>query len=74
MYAICRVVETSQTWTEEDDFQVLKPSLAIEVSQIQQVTLYICENITDTIGHHKGSRKINSLIKALFSKHGYEKK
>lgn len=32
MYAICRVKETHQTWTEEDDFQVMKPSLDIQVS------------------------------------------
>jgi len=29
MYAICRVEETHQTWTEEDDFQVMKPSMDI---------------------------------------------
>lgn len=31
MYAICRVKETGQTWTDEDDFQVEKPPLKIEV-------------------------------------------
>ncbi|RXG71622.1 Hemocyte protein-glutamine gamma-glutamyltransferase, partial [Armadillidium vulgare] len=31
MYTICRVKETGQTFTEEDDFQVEKPSLDIEV-------------------------------------------
>uniref|UniRef100_A0A2P2HW15 protein-glutamine gamma-glutamyltransferase n=1 Tax=Hirondellea gigas TaxID=1518452 RepID=A0A2P2HW15_9CRUS len=31
MYAICRVVETQQTWTEEDDFQITKPALNIDV-------------------------------------------
>ncbi|XP_018024988.1 hemocyte protein-glutamine gamma-glutamyltransferase [Hyalella azteca] len=34
MYAICRVTETDQTWTEEDDFQVLKPSLDIQVPDV----------------------------------------
>ncbi|XP_076069414.1 hemocyte protein-glutamine gamma-glutamyltransferase-like isoform X2 [Oratosquilla oratoria] len=29
MYAICRVKETGQTWTDEDDFQVEKPRLKI---------------------------------------------
>lgn len=32
MYAICRVQETGQTWTDEDDFQVEKPKLNINVS------------------------------------------
>ncbi|KAL7640138.1 UNVERIFIED_CONTAM: hypothetical protein RMT77_009552 [Armadillidium vulgare] len=31
MYTICRVKETGQTFTEEDDFQVEKPPLDIEV-------------------------------------------
>ncbi|KAK3851990.1 hypothetical protein Pcinc_041401 [Petrolisthes cinctipes] len=31
IYAICRVEETGQTWTDEDDFQVDKPKLNIEV-------------------------------------------
>ncbi|KAB7506349.1 Hemocyte protein-glutamine gamma-glutamyltransferase [Armadillidium nasatum] len=29
IYAICRVQETGQTWTDEDDFQVEKPKLNI---------------------------------------------
>lgn len=29
--AICTVKETRQTWAQEDDFQVLKPTLDIEV-------------------------------------------
>lgn len=33
MYAICRVEETGQTWTDEDDFQVEKPVLEIQVSK-----------------------------------------
>lgn len=32
IYAICRVEETGQTWTDEDDFQVEKPKLNIDVS------------------------------------------
>ena len=40
MYAICKVTETEQTWTEEDDFQVLKPGLNIEVSRM----LFVCRN------------------------------
>lgn len=47
MYAICRVEETGQTWTEEDDFQVLKPSLDIEVSSSGDLELlesyYCCD-------------------------------
>jgi len=31
MYAICRVKETHQTWSEEDDFQIIKPSIDIKV-------------------------------------------
>lgn len=31
LYAIASVVETRQTWADEDDFQVLKPSIEIEV-------------------------------------------
>lgn len=32
IYAISTVKETQQTWAEEDDFQVEKPPLIIEVS------------------------------------------
>ena len=32
MYAICRVKETGQTWSEEDDFIVEKPKLEIQVT------------------------------------------
>lgn len=31
IYAIATVKETQQTWAEEDDFQVDKPTLKIEV-------------------------------------------
>lgn len=34
IYAICRVEETGQTWTDEDDFQVEKPKLNINVSYL----------------------------------------
>lgn len=34
IYAISTVKETQQTWAEEDDFQVEKPSLKIEVSDL----------------------------------------
>ncbi|XP_045617264.1 hemocyte protein-glutamine gamma-glutamyltransferase [Procambarus clarkii] len=33
IYAICRVQETGQTWTEEDDFQIEKPKLQIETAE-----------------------------------------
>ncbi|XP_045106516.1 hemocyte protein-glutamine gamma-glutamyltransferase-like [Portunus trituberculatus] len=33
IYAICRVEETQQTWTDEDDFTVDKPRLDIQVSR-----------------------------------------
>jgi transglutaminase 1 len=32
IYAIATVVDTNETWGEEDDFQVLKPNLDIGVS------------------------------------------
>ncbi|KAK8383906.1 hypothetical protein O3P69_015979 [Scylla paramamosain] len=32
IYAICRVEETQQTWTDEDDFTVEKPRLNIQVT------------------------------------------
>lgn len=31
IYAICRVQETGQTWSDEDDFSVEKPKLDIQV-------------------------------------------
>jgi transglutaminase 1 len=31
IYAIATVVDTNETWGEEDDFQVLKPNLQIKV-------------------------------------------
>jgi transglutaminase 1 len=31
IFAICAVDETNQAWSEEDDFQVVKPPLKIEV-------------------------------------------
>ena len=31
MYTICRVKETHQTYSEEDDFQILKPNMLIMV-------------------------------------------
>lgn len=31
LYAIATVEETRQTWADEDDFQVLKPSIEIQV-------------------------------------------
>lgn len=33
LYAIATVTETRQTWADEDDFQVLKPSIDIKVSK-----------------------------------------
>lgn len=38
MYAICRVEETGQNWTDEDDFQIEKPHMNIEVSQQKSLT------------------------------------
>jgi len=32
IYAIATVLETNETWGEEDDFQVLKPNLDIKVA------------------------------------------
>lgn len=32
LYAIATVEETRQTWSEEDDFQVLKPNIVFNVS------------------------------------------
>ena len=32
IYAIATVLETKETWGEEDDFQVLKPNLDIKVT------------------------------------------
>ncbi|KAG7166394.1 Hemocyte protein-glutamine gamma-glutamyltransferase-like 2 [Homarus americanus] len=37
IYAISRVKETGQTWTDEDDFQVEKPKLEIQTSEDIQV-------------------------------------
>ncbi|XP_071540958.1 hemocyte protein-glutamine gamma-glutamyltransferase-like [Panulirus ornatus] len=37
IYAICRVHETSQTWTDEDDFIVEKPKLQIQTPQEARV-------------------------------------
>ena len=34
IYAISNVKETGQTWSEEDDFQMKKPKLNIQVQQI----------------------------------------
>ncbi|XP_017761962.1 PREDICTED: hemocyte protein-glutamine gamma-glutamyltransferase-like, partial [Eufriesea mexicana] len=31
LYCICTVVETKQTWADEDDFQVLKPNIVIKI-------------------------------------------
>jgi hypothetical protein len=33
IYAIANVKETGQTWSEEDDFQLQKPKLRIQVQQ-----------------------------------------
>lgn len=32
IYAIATVIDTNQTWADEDDFQVLKPNINIKVS------------------------------------------
>lgn len=32
VYAIASVRDTKQTWSEEDDFQLIKPKLSVEVS------------------------------------------
>ena len=34
IYAIATVVETSETWADEDDFMVLKPNLDIKVNSM----------------------------------------
>lgn len=31
VYAIASVKDTKQTWSEEDDFQLIKPKLSVEV-------------------------------------------
>jgi transglutaminase 1 len=33
IYAIANVKETGQTWSEEDDFQLQKPKLNVQVKQ-----------------------------------------
>jgi hypothetical protein len=33
IYAIANVRETGQTWSEEDDFQLQKPKLSVQVQQ-----------------------------------------
>lgn len=38
IFAICAVDETNQAWSEEDDFQVSKPRLNIEVKGKTQAT------------------------------------
>lgn len=32
LYSIATVVETKQTWADEDDFQVLKPNIVVKVN------------------------------------------
>lgn len=32
LYAVASVSETNQTWADEDDFQVLKPKIDVNVS------------------------------------------
>lgn len=34
IYAIATVTETRQTWADEDDFQVIKPTIKITVSHL----------------------------------------
>jgi len=35
IYAIATILDTNETWGEEDDFQVLKPNLDIKVPYIE---------------------------------------
>ncbi|GIY43593.1 hemocyte protein-glutamine gamma-glutamyltransferase [Caerostris extrusa] len=48
IYAISTVKETQQTWAEEDDFQVEKPSLKIEVEGILRVYRHLKVKISFT--------------------------
>ena len=41
-HAVVRVKETGQTWSDEDDFVMDKPSLSIRVSTGQAVVLSFC--------------------------------
>ncbi|KAG0725052.1 Hemocyte protein-glutamine gamma-glutamyltransferase [Chionoecetes opilio] len=44
IYAICRVEETGQTWTDEDDFTVEKPRLEIKIQKEKEVRVRkMCE-------------------------------
>lgn len=36
LIAVASVIETKQTWTEEDDFPLIKPNLNIDVSSNNQ--------------------------------------
>ena len=35
VYSMIRVVDTNQTWTEEDDFVMDKPRLEMEVTKVK---------------------------------------
>lgn len=39
LYSIATVVETKQTWADEDDFQVLKPNIVVKVNYMKIVCL-----------------------------------
>lgn len=43
IYAICRVEETGQTWTDEDDFSVEKPRLEIQINTSEVRVRNMCE-------------------------------
>jgi len=48
IYAVATVKETSQTWSEEDDFAVEKPALYLSVNGPTQVGLHFGLEITFT--------------------------
>jgi len=37
LYCIATVKETRQTWADEDDFQVLKPSITVKVRIMRRI-------------------------------------
>ena len=39
VYAVVRVIETNQFWSDEDDFTLVKPSLKVEAVGQLQVSL-----------------------------------
>lgn len=51
LYAIASVNETRQTWTDEDDFEVLKPKIDIRVCNLIFLCLFVKCNYLDSKGN-----------------------